>query len=45
MLLNNSLEGFSMSEKAFEAEIVKVADLLQRRNIFFEVPEFQRPYS
>ena len=34
-----------MSEKAFEAEIVNVADLLQRRNIFFEVPEFQRPYS
>jgi len=44
MPLNNFLEGF---EKAFEAEIVSVADLLQRRrkNIFFEVPEFQRPYS
>jgi len=29
----------------FEAEIASIADLLQRRNIFFEVPEFQRPYS
>jgi len=34
-----------MPERVFEARVVNVAELLQHRRIFFEVPEFQRPYS